>query len=86
MSGETKPIRVPRQVGIEVHAAALVLDMTSAEVLEQAWISYKQTPQFKEDFLSYQQAFASGDLELIADKLNERSLQRAEERAAAANE
>lgn len=37
-------------------------------------------------FLSYQEAFASGDLESIATELHRRSVERAVERAATANE
>lgn len=86
MTGETKPVRIPLQVGLEVRATALVLDMSAAEVLEQAWNHFKASPEFKEQFLSYQEAFASGDLESIATELHRRSVERAVERAATANE
>ena len=86
MSTRTKPIRVPVHVGDEVHTAAQVMGATSAELLEQAWSFYKESPDFKGAFLSYQQAFASGDLEHVAAALNSRARQRAEARALAANE
>lgn len=81
----TKVVRVPTQVGQEVSAAAQILGVNSADLLEAAWASFRNSPQFKEEFYKYQTAIASGDLESVVKALDENARERAATRAAAAN-
>lgn len=78
----TQPVRVPDGVHSEVQAAARVMGCTPAELLERAWEQYRATPEFRDDFAFAQKAFQVGDLEGLANRLQERGEARAAERAA----
>ena len=77
-------MRVPGDLHAEVVTAAHMLDRTPGELLQRAWELYRQTPEFHEDFTFAQRAFASGDLKVIAARLQERGQERASRRAAMA--
>lgn len=85
MSTRTSPIRVSSHVHDEVMVASQIMGVTSAAVMEQAWSEFKNSPQFREAFLSYQRGFASGDLSSVAVALNEQARKRGKARAKAAN-
>ena len=85
MTGPTKPVRIPERVGDEVLVAAQVLGVSSGDLIERAWISFKESPAFKEDFLAYQRALAAGDLDTVVETLNRRASRRAADRATRAN-
>jgi len=79
----TKVIRAPEAVHSEVHAAARVLGCNPSELLERAWESFRQSPEFAEDFDLARKAFSVGDLDLVASRLHDQSIERARQRAAA---
>jgi hypothetical protein len=81
---KTMTMRVPEDVHHEVQSAARLLGCPPAELLERAWSSYRQSLEFKEDFSFAQKALAIGDLDAITARLQERSRERAERRAAVA--
>jgi hypothetical protein len=78
----TNPVRVSAEVHAEIHAAARLFGCNAAELLQRAWESYRQTPEFQSDFELAQKAFAIGDLESIANRLHDESKARAKRRAA----
>jgi hypothetical protein len=77
----TTPMRVPESVHQEVSSAARLIGCNAPELLERAWISYRQSPEFLDDFRTAQKALATGDLDLIAARLEESGLNRAKRRA-----
>ncbi len=79
----TNPIRVSETVHAEVGAAARLLGCNAADLLEQAWTSFRQSPQFLHDFEIAQKAFATGDLDRIVIRLSEQAEHRASSRAQA---
>jgi len=79
-------LRVPDQVHSEVTTVARLFDQTPGELLRRAWDAYRQTAEFQDDFAFAQKAFATGDLETIAGRLDERAHERARRRAAAVRE
>jgi len=84
MGTKTTTIRVPVDVHAEVLSASRLLGCTPAELLERAWLAYRQAPEFTDDLDVAQRAFAAGDLAAIAERLRLRGEQRAQARAAAA--
>ena len=79
----TNPVRVPASVHSEVNAAARVLGCNTAELLEKAWNVYRHSPEFASDFDIAQKAFATGDLDYLASRMQEQAAERAQRRAAA---
>lgn len=79
----TNPVRVPEAVHSEVLAAARVLGCNASELLERAWLSFRESPGFVADFEQAQKAFSVGDLDAVASRLFEQSTDRARRRAAA---
>jgi len=77
----TNPVRVPETVHNEVHTAARLLGCNAAELLERAWQSFRQSPEFLNDFEQAQKAFSVGDLDHVASRLYEQSAHRAKRRA-----
>lgn len=77
----TKTIRVPEAVHDEVYSAARLFGVSPAELLERAWTAYRNSSEFADDFTFYQKAFATGDLSAITARLQERSQERARQRA-----
>jgi hypothetical protein len=77
----TNPVRVPEVVHSEVHTAARLLGCNAAELLERAWNSYRQSPEFVADFEVAQKAFSVGDLDLVASRLHDQAADRARRRA-----
>jgi hypothetical protein len=84
MATKTTTIRVPVDVHAEVLSASRLLGCSPAELLERAWLAYRQAPEFTDDLDVAQQAFATGDLAAITERLRHRGEQRAQARAAAA--
>jgi hypothetical protein len=79
----TSPVRVPESVHAEIGAAARLFGCNAAELLEQAWNSFRQSPQFVHDFEMAQKAFSAGDLDRVASRLTEQAEHRALARAQA---
>jgi len=77
----TNPVRVPNAVHGEIHAAARLLGCNASELLERAWQSFRESPEFVAEFELAQKAFSVGDLDLVASRLYEQSSQRAKRRA-----
>ena len=77
----TSPVRVPETVHSEVHAAARLMGCNAAELLERAWHSYRQSPEFVGEFAAAQKAFSAGDLDVVVSQLQEQSSDRARRRA-----
>lgn len=77
----TRPTRVPDVVHQEVQAAARMLGRSPGELLERAWLAYRQSPEFRDDFTRAQKAFATGDLDRVSGFLAERGRERARARA-----
>ncbi len=63
----SQPVRVPHNVYEELQNAARLMDCTPGELLDRAWSSYRQTPEFTEDFTAFQKAFAKGDIDAVSD-------------------
>jgi hypothetical protein len=82
----SKTVRVPEHVYAEVSGAAHLLDCAPGELLQRAWLAYRASPEFTEDFTFAQKAFAVGDLDAIAARLEEQRQERARRRAARARE
>jgi hypothetical protein len=80
---KTTTIRVPEAVHNEVRSAARMFGCTPAELLERAWSAYRDSPEFAEDLSFFQKAVAAGDFGAITARLQERSRERAHQRAAA---
>jgi len=79
----TSPVRVPEAVHNEVNAAARLLGCNAAELLERAWQSFRQSPEFVAEFELARKAFSVGDLDVVASRLYEQSTDRARRRAQA---
>jgi len=79
----TQPVRVPDEVHEEVQNAARLLGCTSGELLARAWLAYRESPEFREEFASFQKAFATGDLDAVTGRLRAHASARAADRAAA---
>lgn len=79
----SKPTRIPGKVHDEVQAVARVLGRSPGELLEQAWASYRESPEFRDEFAQVQKAFSGGDLESITSMLTDRAHTRARARVAA---
>ena len=79
----TSPMRVSETVHAEVGAAARLLGCNAADLLEQAWTSFRQSPQFVHDFEMAQKAFSTGDLDRIVTRLTEQAEHRASSKAQA---
>lgn len=77
----SQPVRVPDNVYEELQNAARLMDCTPGELLERAWSSYRQTPEFTEDFTAFQKAFAKGDIDAVTERLRTASAERAARRA-----
>lgn len=77
----TNPVRVPEDVHGEVLVAARLLGCNAAELLERAWQSFRQSPEFIGEFESARKAFAAGDLDSVASRLAGQSTERARRRA-----
>ena len=83
MASATSTIRVPRSVQSEVSTASRLLGCNAAELLQRAWLAYRETTEFRDDFQRAQKAFATGDLEHLASRFQERSEERAWQRTQA---
>jgi hypothetical protein len=79
----TQPVRVPDEVHEEVQNAARLLGCTSGELLARAWLAYRQSPEFREEFAFFQKAFSAGDLDAVTEHLRGLGTARAADRAAA---
>jgi hypothetical protein len=79
----TQPVRVPNEVHEEVQNAARLLGCTSGDLLARAWLSYRQSPEFREEFAFFQRAFSAGDLDAVTEHLRGLGAARAVEGAAA---
>jgi hypothetical protein len=79
----TQPVRVPDEVHDEVRSAARLLGCTSGELLARAWLAYRQLPEFREEFASFQKAFSAGDLDAVTEHLRRLGATRASDRATA---
>ncbi|MGK2957729.1 MAG: hypothetical protein ACSLFB_04880 [Acidimicrobiales bacterium] len=79
----TIPVRVPESVHNEVHTAARLFGCNAAELLERAWESFRQNPEFLAEFEETQKAFSVGDLDNVTSRLYEQSTNRARARGAA---
>jgi hypothetical protein len=79
----SQPVRVPDEVHEEVQNAARLLGCTSGELLARAWLAYRQSPEFREQFGFFQKAFAKGDIDAITERLRNQAVNRAADRAAA---
>jgi len=77
------PVRVPDEVYDEVQNASRLLGQTPGELLARAWETYRQSPEFREDFTYFQKAFSVGDINAVTGRLREQQTQRAEERVRA---
>jgi hypothetical protein len=82
----TSPIRVTETVHAEVGVAARILGCNAADLLEQAWTSFRESPQFLHDFEMAQKAFATGDLDRIVNRLSEQAENRVSLRAQAVSQ
>jgi hypothetical protein len=80
---KTSPVRVSEAVHSEVAAASRLFGCNAAELLEQAWASFRQSPQFVNDFELAQKAFSTGDLDRVVSHLTEQAEHRASSRAQA---
>ncbi|MGQ0826439.1 MAG: hypothetical protein ACT4OX_15650 [Actinomycetota bacterium] len=78
----SQPVRVPNEVYEEVQNAARLFDCTPGELFARAWESYRESPEFRDDFHTFQKAFASGDIDVVTQRLRERRTQRAADRSA----
>lgn len=63
----TAVVRVPQRVHKEVQAASRVTGRTTAEVFQQAWTSFKATPEFEAELKAAQVALSAGDIETVTD-------------------
>lgn len=79
----TQPVRVPDQVHEEVQNAARLLGCTSGELLARAWLAFRQSPEFREEFAFFQKAFSAGDLDAVTERLRRLGVTRANDRATA---
>jgi hypothetical protein len=79
----SQPVRVPDSVYEELQNAARLIGCTPGELFERAWSSYRESPEFTEDFTAFQQAFAKGDINAVTERLRSASSERASRRAAA---
>ncbi|MGP8150756.1 MAG: hypothetical protein ACLPXU_08720 [Acidimicrobiales bacterium] len=77
----TNPVRVPEAVHDEVHTVARLFGCNASELLERAWHSFRQSPEFVTEFEQARKAFSTGDLDQVASRLYEQSAQRAKRRA-----
>ena len=77
----SQPVRVPDNVYEELQNAARLMDCTPGELLERAWTSYRQTPEFTDDFTAFQKAFAKGDIDAVTERLRTANAERAARRA-----
>jgi hypothetical protein len=77
----TAPMRVPQHVKDEVESAARLVGQTPGELLEEAWKSYRESPNFRADFEAAQKALQTGDLDGLAQHLRERGRSRAAAKA-----
>lgn len=80
---KTNPVRVPETVHSEIQAAARVLGCNASELLERAWLTFRQSSEFVEDFEQAKKAFSVGDLDRIAYQLHDQATLRAQRRATA---
>ena len=55
----TNPVRVPEAVHDEVHTAARLFGCNASELLEHAWHSFRQSPEFVTEFEQARKAFSS---------------------------
>ena len=74
----TTTIRAPKETADELVAAAQLFACTTAELVHAAWQAYRVSPEFAKQFSDAQAAFAAGDLDSIAERLNESRRARAE--------
>lgn len=79
----TQPVRVPDEVHEEVQNAARLLGCTSGELLARAWLAFRQSPEFREEFTFFQKAFSAGDLDAVTEHLRRLGVTRASDRATA---
>jgi len=77
----TNPVRVPEAVHDEVHTAARLIGCNASELLERAWLSFRQSPEFVTEFEQARKAFSTGALDQVASHLYEQSARRAQRRA-----
>lgn len=69
----TQPVRVKEDTYEELQGASRLLGQTPAELLSRAWRLYKESPEFRDEFELARKAFSVGDLNVIADMLEEQS-------------
>jgi hypothetical protein len=65
----------------EVHTAARLFGCNASELLERAWRSFRQSPEFVTEFEQARKAFSVGDLDQVTSHLYEQAAQRAKRRA-----
>ena len=58
-------------------------DAYDNQLLARAWLAYRESPEFREEFASFQKAFATGDLDAVTERLRAHASARAADRAAA---
>jgi len=78
---KTNPVRVPETVHSEIQAAARVLGCNASELLERAWLTFRHSQEFVEDFEQAKKAFSVGDFDRIAFQLHDQATLRAKRRA-----
>jgi hypothetical protein len=81
----TNPVRVPEAVHDEVHTVARLFGCNASELLERAWHSFRQSPEFVTEFEQARKAFSVGDLDQVASHLYEQSARRAKRGADSVN-
>jgi hypothetical protein len=69
----TRPVRVDRETYEELQASSRLLGLTPAGLLRRAWETYKETPEFREQFEWAQKAFAVGDIDALTRMLDEQA-------------
>jgi hypothetical protein len=79
----SQPVRVPDEVHEEVQNAARLLGCTAGELLARAWLAYRESPEFRDEFAFFQKAFSKGDIDAITERLRSQAVTRAADRAVA---
>ena len=77
----TSPVRVPATVHNEVHATARLFGCSASELLDRAWQSFRESPDFMAEFEAAQKAFSVGDLDHLTSRLTQHAADRADRRA-----